>query len=129
MIPALLSSILVPVGLFIFAWTGDGHIHWIVSCIGIVINVIGIFILFQCVFIYLPLTYPAYAASLFAGNDFARSMLAAAAILFSRPLFMNLGIGPGVSLLAALASACIIGIYVLFFFGDKLRARSRFAAK
>lgn len=129
LIPALFSSFFIPVGLFIFAWTGDGHIHWIVSCIGIVITVAGIFIIFQCVFIYLPLVYPAYAASLFAGNDFARSSLAFAAILFSRPLFNNLGVGPGVSLLASLAAVCIVGIFVLYFYGDKLRARSRFAAK
>ncbi|KAL1302463.1 hypothetical protein AAFC00_002855 [Neodothiora populina] len=129
LIPALFSSILIPIGLFIFAWTGNGHIHWIVSCIGIVITVVGIFIIFQCIFIYLALVYPAYSASLFAGNDFARSMLAFAAILFSRPLYDNLGVGSGVSLLASLAAGCVVGVYVLFFFGDKLRARSKFAAK
>ncbi|KAI5209139.1 MFS general substrate transporter [Aureobasidium subglaciale] len=129
LIPALYSSFLVPIGLFIFAWTGDGKIHWIVSCIGIVINMIGVFILFQCVFVYLPMVYPAYAGSLFAGNDTARSTLAAAAILFSRPLFINLGVGPGVSLLAGLTTLCIAGIFILFFYGEQLRAKSRFAAK
>ncbi|CAD0114851.1 unnamed protein product [Aureobasidium uvarum] len=129
LIPALFSSFLVPIGLFIFAWTGDGHIHWIVSCIGIVINMIGVFILFQCVFVYLPMVYPAYAGSLFAGNDTARSTLAAAAILFSRPMFLKLGVGGGVSLLAGLTTLCIGGIFILFFYGEKLRAKSRFAAK
>ncbi|THW33676.1 MFS general substrate transporter [Aureobasidium pullulans] len=129
LIPALFSSFLVPIGLFIFAWTGDGHIHWIVSCVGIVLNMIGVFILFQCVFVYLAFSYPMFAGSLFAGNDTARSTLAAAAILFSRPMFLNLGIGPGVSLLAGLTTLCIGGIFILFFYGDKLRARSRFTAK
>ncbi|KAG9692822.1 MFS general substrate transporter, partial [Aureobasidium melanogenum] len=129
LIPALFSSFLVAIGLFIFAWTGNGHIHWIVSCIGIVINIIGVFILFQCVFVYLPMVYPACAGSLFAGNDTARSTLAAAAILFSRPMFKGLGVGGGVSLLAGLTTLCIGGIFVLFFYGEKLRAKSRFAAK
>jgi DHA1 family multidrug resistance protein-like MFS transporter len=129
LIPALFSSFLVPIGLFIFAWTGDGKIHWIVSCIGIVINMIGVFILFQCVFVYLPMVYPAYAGSLFAGNDTMRSTLAAAAILFSRPMFLGLGVGGGVSLLAGLTTLCIGGIFILFFYGEKLRAKSRFAAK
>jgi DHA1 family multidrug resistance protein-like MFS transporter len=44
-------------------------------------------------------------------------------------MFLNLGIGPGVSLLGALTAACIIGIFVLFFYGENLRARSRFSAK
>jgi DHA1 family multidrug resistance protein-like MFS transporter len=129
LIPALFSSFLVPIGLFIFAWTGDGKIHWIVSCIGIVINMVGVFILFQCVFVYLPMVYPAYAGSLFAGNDTMRSTLAAAAILFSRPMFLGLGVGGGVSLLAGLTTLCIGGIFILFFYGEKLRAKSRFSAK
>ena len=81
--PALLASLLLPIGLFIFGWTGNGEIHWIVSVIGITIFTIGVFILLQCIFVYLPFVYPQYAASLFAGNDFARSLLAFAAILFA----------------------------------------------
>ena len=71
-----------------FAWTGDAHVHvhWIVSVIAIVIFTIGVFVLMQCIFVYLPLVYPQYAASLFAGNDFARSCIAFAAVMFSRPM-------------------------------------------
>lgn len=129
LIPALFVTWLVPVGLFIFGWTSDPKIHWIVSCIGIVITTIGIFLVIQCIFLYLPLVYPQYAASLFAGNDFIRSALATGAIHFSTPMFRNLGIGKGVSLLAGLTVGCSLGVYVLFFFGHKLRARSRFAVQ
>ncbi|RMZ70977.1 benomyl methotrexate resistance [Pyrenophora seminiperda CCB06] len=129
LIPALVVTFFVPVGLFIFGWTANTHIHWIVSCIGIVITSSGIFLIIQCIFLYLPLVYPQYAASLFAGNDFMRSALAAGAIHFSYPLFHNLGVDRGVSLLAGLAAGCSIGVYVLFFFGARLRAKSRFAAK
>ncbi|KIW97121.1 uncharacterized protein Z519_02513 [Cladophialophora bantiana CBS 173.52] len=131
LIPALPASLLLPIGLFWFAWTGNNSpkIHWIVPTLGVVVFTIGIFILFQCIFIYIPLTYPQYAASLFAGNDFARSSIAAGAIHFSRPLFHNLGVGSGVSLLAGLTVGGIIGIFVLWKFGANLRARSRFAAK
>lgn len=129
LVPALLGSLFLPAGLFWFGWTGDGHIHWIVSVIGIVFFVIGVFVLMQCIFVYLPLVYPQYAASLFAGNDFARSLVAAGAIMFSRPMYIGIGVGPGCSLLGALTAACIAGICVLYFYGDKLRARSRFSAK
>jgi DHA1 family multidrug resistance protein-like MFS transporter len=104
-------------------------VHWIGSIIGISVFTIGIFIVLQCIFVYLPLTYPQYAASLFAGNDFTRSTLATAAIHFSRPLYGNLGIGRGCSLLAGLTCGCVFGVYGLFFYGEKLRARSKFAAK
>lgn len=129
LIPALFVTFLVPIGLFIFGWTANPSIHWIVSCIGIVITTIGIFLIIQCIFLYLPLSYPQYAASLFAGNDFARSALAAGSIHFSYPMFHNLGVDRGISLLAGLTVGCSIGVYVLFFFGAKLRAKSRFAAK
>lgn len=129
LIPGMFVTFLIPIGLFIFGWTANPDIHWIVSCIGIVIATIGIFLIIQCIFLYLPLVYPQYAASLFAGNDFIRSSLAAGAIHFSYPMFHNLGVGRGVSLLAGLTVGCSAGVFVLFYFGAALRARSRFAAK
>ncbi|KAK0860483.1 hypothetical protein LTR87_017299 [Friedmanniomyces endolithicus] len=119
------------VGLFIVAWTGDEHVqvHWSVSIIGASIFTIGVFVLMQCIFVYLPLVYPQYAASLFAGNDFARSAVAFAAVMFSRPMYVAMGIGPGVSVLAAVTAACIGGIFVLYLYGERLRARSSFSAK
>lgn len=97
--------------------------------IGIAIYNIGMFIMMQCLFMYLSFTYPKYAASLFAGNDAARSSLAAAAVLFAYPLYQNLGIGPGISILGGCTVACIGGIFPLYFYGAKLRARSKYAVK
>jgi len=76
---------------------------------------------------YLPLTYPQYAASLFAANDLCRSALGAGAIVFARPLFDNLGVGRGISVLAGLLCAGIVGVWVLYLYGAKLRAKSKFA--
>ncbi|KAK8199622.1 major facilitator superfamily domain-containing protein [Phyllosticta capitalensis] len=129
LIPALVVCFLCPIGLFLFGWTAKASIHWIVSVIGVGIFTTGVFLLIQCIFLYLPLSYPQYAASLFAGNDFLRSAVAAGAIHFARPLFNNLGIGPGVSLLAAFTVVCCGGIFVLYYYGAKLRARSRFTVK
>jgi DHA1 family multidrug resistance protein-like MFS transporter len=39
--PALISTFLCPIGLFIFGWTANPDIHWIVSVIGVVIFTIG----------------------------------------------------------------------------------------
>lgn len=131
LIPGLFASLIAPAGLFIFAWTGynSPHYNWIVPTIGITVFMIPVFILFQVIFIYIPMTYPQYAASLFAGNDFARSSIAAGAIHFSSPLFRNLGIGRGVSLLGGLTFIGVIGIWGLYFGGAWLRSKSRFAAK
>ncbi|KAL8792389.1 MAG: hypothetical protein Q9195_005003 [Heterodermia aff. obscurata] len=127
LIPALFGCFGPPVGLFIFAWTSNPDIHWIASVIGITIYAASVFVVMQCIFVYVPLSYPQYAASLFAGNDFFRSALACGSILFGRPLFINMGIGKGVSVLGGLSTLGVIGMFTLYFTGAKLRARSKFA--
>ena len=47
--------------------------------------------------------------------------------MFARPLFINLGVGKGVSLLAGLSTMGVIGMFVLYFTGASLRAKSKFA--
>ena len=127
LVPALFASFLLPIGLFLFAWTATSNIHWIVPTIGVTILSGGIFMIMQPIFLYLPLSYPKYAASVFAGNTVARSVLAAAIVHCSQPLYKDLGIGKGVSLLGALTVACIAGIFILYYYGATLRARSKFA--
>lgn len=127
LVPAIAGSFLIPIGLFIFGWTARPSVHWIVPLIGVVIFVLGTFLILQSIFVYLPLSYPKYAASLFAGNDLTRSSMACGSILYARPLFLNLGIAEGVTLLAGLSIAGIIGTAALYFVGAKLRAKSSFA--
>ncbi|KAJ6111229.1 hypothetical protein N7486_003464 [Penicillium sp. IBT 16267x] len=127
LIPALSASFGPPIGLFLFAWTARASIHWIVPTIGITIYAATVFIIMQCVFVYIPLSYPKYAASLFAANDFFRSALACGSIMFAHPLFGNLGVARGTSVLGGLSVIGIIGIWLLYFHGSKLRALSKFA--
>lgn len=127
LIPALAASFGPTIGLFLFAWTARASIHWIVPTIGITIYGATVFVVMQCIFIYIPLSYPMYAASLFAANDFFRSALACGSVLFAHPLFGNLGVAKGTSLLGGLSVIGIIGIWLLYFFGAKLRSLSKFA--
>lgn len=127
LVPALFGSFGPPIGLFLFAWTANPDIHWIASVIGITIYGTTVFVVMQCIFVYVPLSYPQYAASLFAGNDFFRSALACGSILFAQPLFNNLGVARGTSLLAGLSTLGVIGMFTLYFTGAKLRSRSKFA--
>lgn len=127
LVPALFACFGPTIGLFLFGWTARASIHWIAPTIGITIYGASVFIVMQCIFVYVPLSYPQYAASLFAGNDFLRSAFACGSILFGRPLFINLGVGKGVSVLGGLSVIGIIGIFMLYVWGAKLRARSKFA--
>ncbi|KAK5098829.1 hypothetical protein LTS08_006207 [Lithohypha guttulata] len=123
------ASILAPICLFWFGWTGfnSPDIHWIVPTLAIVVFVLAVFLVFQVVFIYLALTYPQYSASLFAMNDAVRSCMACGAIHYAFPLFHNLGIGRGASLLGGLMVIGTIGIWVLYLKGAWLRSKSKFA--
>jgi len=47
--------------------------------------------------------------------------------MFARPLFINLGVDKGVTLLACLSTLGIAGMFILYFVGARLRARSKFA--
>ncbi|KAJ5293367.1 uncharacterized protein N7443_009320 [Penicillium atrosanguineum] len=125
--PALVAAVGPTIGLFLFAWTARASIHWIVPTIGITIYGATVFIIMQCLFVYIPLSYPQYAASLFAANDFFRSALACGSVLFAHPLFGNLGVARGTSLLGGLSVIGIIGIWLLYWFGARLRALSKFA--
>lgn len=127
LVPAIVGSFLLPIGLFMFAWTSDSNIHWSVPLVGVGIFVMGHFFTMQSLFIYIPFSYPKYAASLFAGNSVWRSVTAGSSVVFARPLFINLGVHKGVTLLAGLSVVGIFGTIAIYTFGKKLRARSKFA--
>lgn len=127
LIPALFISPFVPAGMYLFAWTSRPDIHWTVPTVGFMLILMGVLILLQCMFGYMAVAYPSHSASLFAMNDFARSTLAFAAIMWSGPLYRNLGVGRGTSLIGAFTVPCVFGIFALYKFGPELRKRSRFA--
>lgn len=127
LVPALVAAFGPTVGLFIFAWTAAPRFPWIVPTIGIAVYGAAVFVVMQCIFVYIPMSYPQYAASLFAANDFFRSALACGSVLFAGPLYANLGVARGTTLLGGLSTIGIAGIWLLYFYGARLRAMSKFA--
>lgn len=93
------------------------------------ITLVGVSVLMQCILLYVSFCYPPYAASLLAANALSRSAFASAATLFAPYMFRGMGVAGGVSLLAGLMVLCCVGLNFLYFFGAKLRARSKFAVK
>lgn len=97
------------------------------SLIGAGLAFVGINLITQCILIYVPATYPDFAASLLAANGLSRSLFAAAAILYAPFMFQGLGIAGGVAFSAAMTILCYVGLFILYFYGATLRAKSRFA--
>ena len=83
LLPALVGCFFIPVCLFWFGWSARPSIHWIMPIIGSSFFTIGAFLLFMAVLSYLGDAYPAYVASVYAGNDLMRSSFGAAFPLFA----------------------------------------------
>lgn len=125
---SLYGAFCYPICLFWFAWTAN-RTSWVSPTIAT-----GIFGLADCwsfmpFLNYLAFAYPRYAASALASNDFVRSLMGAAMPIVSRPLFHNLGVDWGNSLLAFITILFIPIPFVLVKYGPWLRSRSRMAEK
>ncbi|KAI0908006.1 MFS multidrug transporter [Ustulina deusta] len=123
--PMIIGTALVPIGLLWWGWTGQAKLHWILPNIGSFILGTGIYVCSGCVSVYTIDTYNRYAASAVSTNLVARSLTAAFFPLFAPYLFDALGFGLGTTVLAgAFAVLGSIVVFTLWFFGERLRARS-----
>ena len=75
--PALIGSVVLPIGLFWFAWSTMSYVHWIVSIIGGSVFGFGQVLLFISLINYVVDAYTVYAASALAANAILRGLLAA----------------------------------------------------
>lgn len=126
--PAVAGAVLVPVGLFIFAWTTYPTVPWIVPIIGSGLFGMGTLLVFTGIFTFLVDAYPHYAASAMAANAFTRCTLAAAFPLFGLQMYGSLGYQWGSSVLAFLTVVMLPFPYLFFRYGKTLRRRSKFAS-
>ncbi|KAF9461064.1 major facilitator superfamily domain-containing protein [Collybia nuda] len=116
------AAILLPIGMFIYAWSSFSHVHWIVQMLGITIYMWGTFIIYLGVFSYLADCYGPYASSGLAGQSLFRNLTATVFPLFTRQMLHNLGYKWANTLFGFIAL-----IMILFFYGPSIRRRSKFS--
>lgn len=119
----MVAGPLMPIGIFIFAWTSTPDIHWIVPMIGILLTGIGFITIFQGCLNYLVDTFSKYAASAIAANTFVRSVFAACFPLFLKQLFENLGVKWGGLVIGFIALGMIPIPFVFFTYGKSIREK------
>ncbi|KAJ7491205.1 major facilitator superfamily domain-containing protein [Mycena latifolia] len=124
----LMTSIFIPTSVLIFGFTAKSSVHWIVPVIAASLYLPGLFLNFNSVLIYITSAYPLYAASVLAGNDCFRSVVASVFPLFGRAFFTNLGLGPGSALLAGISFVLMGCLWLFYKYGHALRARSKYAS-
>jgi Major Facilitator Superfamily len=123
------GALFVPIGLFWYGWTAENQAHWILPNIGAAFISAGIIIGFQSIQTYIVDSYTRYAASAIGASTVLRSLAGFGFPLFAPYMYSTLGYGWGNSLLGFVA----IGIgwpapILLWFFGERLRKRSTYAA-
>ncbi|TVY27514.1 putative transporter [Lachnellula hyalina] len=125
--PMAIGAFLFAIGLFWFGWTADPKILWVSPVLATVFIGAGFNSIFQQCINFLVDTYGLYAASAVSANTFLRSVLAAAFPLVAKPMFHNLGVGPAMSILGAVATIAIPVPFIFMKYGFALRQKSKFA--
>lgn len=123
---ACVTAMFLPAGLFIaFLCPQDWKAH--AQAIGLGFALWGIYSVYLATFNYLADTYHVYASSALAAQSLCRNLLGGAFPLVATPLFRNLGTRPAGGLLGGIAAALTVIPWVLVFFGQRIRARSKIA--
>ena len=126
---ACYQSALLPIGLFMFGWSSQSHVHWIVPTIAIGLATMGIFSIYLAVFNYLADTYHRYASSALAAQSCCRNIMGGVLPLVTTQMFKGLGYGPAGSLLGGVGIVLTFVPWALMLFGTRIRARSKFASE
>ncbi|KAJ3099273.1 hypothetical protein HK100_004919 [Physocladia obscura] len=123
------AAVLFPIGLFLYGWSAERGWNWILVDIGIAIFACSVNITFQTLTVYTIDVYTLYSASALAAVGFLRSLAGFGFPLFSAEMYQQLGYGWGNSVLAFVG--IFIGIpapFLLFVYGERIRASSKFAS-
>ncbi|KAK6063145.1 major facilitator superfamily transporter [Seiridium cupressi] len=129
LIPTMVGSIFIPIGLFWFAWTNYPNFHWAISIAAGAPFGFGMVLVFLSVMNYLVDAYTIYAASVLAATSVLRSLFGAAFPLFTKYMYANLGIHWASSIPAFLALMCVPFPFLFYKYGPAIRQKCKYAAE
>ncbi|KAH8669064.1 major facilitator superfamily domain-containing protein, partial [Xylariales sp. PMI_506] len=115
------AATMLPLGLIMYGWTADKHVHWIAPMIGTAIMGYGMMGVFMSVQTYLVDTYTSYAASVTAANGVLRSLLGACLPLIGLQLYDALGLGWGNTLLGLILVVLAPVLWIFAKMGGRIR--------
>ncbi|KAF2153894.1 MFS general substrate transporter [Myriangium duriaei CBS 260.36] len=129
----LYTAPLEAIGLFGFAWTSLGPTHgipWIAPMIFSALVGIANYAIYMATIDYMVASYGPYSASATGGNGFARDFLAGIAAMYSTPFYEHFksdSLEWPSTILAFIAIAVTIPIFVFYWKGPQIREKSPFA--
>lgn len=126
---ACAAAVVLPVSMFIYAWTASPDIPWIAPLIGLTAFMTGTSVIYQVAFLYIADCYGPYASSAQAGQSLARNLMALMFPLFTPQMFAGMTYKWGLTLWALISVVMAPIPWVLFFYGSKIRSRSKVSRK
>lgn len=122
----------LPIGLIGFGWTSGGPpIPWIASSLFAAVVGIANYSIYMATIDYMICAYGPYSASATGGNGWSRDFLAGVLTIPATPFFTNIGghlhLEIASTILCGISVILVIAVYVIYYSGPTLRARSPFA--
>jgi MFS transporter, DHA1 family, multidrug resistance protein len=123
----MIGSLILPTGLFAFAWTARPSLHWIVPIVFQAVTIFGSIQVYVSASLYMVDTYgPLYGASAAGASSLSRYTLSTAFPLFTLQMYKRLGVGWATSLLALAAAGMAPIPWIFYRWGPRLRSRSKY---
>ncbi|KAL7418993.1 hypothetical protein Q5752_006677 [Cryptotrichosporon argae] len=123
----MVAGITFAVGCFVFGFTSAPPVSWVAPCVGIVIIIASIILIYTCAFTFLAQCYGPYASSAIAGQSFLRNMLAGSFCFFTTQAYENLTPRWAIFLFGCIAALLAVVPFVAYYKGPAIRARSKYS--
>ena len=119
------ATVVAALGLFVYGWTAQYHVHWIAVDVGIFVHMIGGQIAGMPTMAYVIDAYPDHTSSALAATQFLKSLTAFLFPLFAPSFYKAIGYGWGNSVVAF--TGLVLGIpgsMIIWKYGAGLRAKA-----
>ncbi|KAF5025997.1 hypothetical protein F66182_1899 [Fusarium sp. NRRL 66182] len=127
LISAMAGSFLLPASLLIAGWTPEYHIHWFLPVFFQGMTMLACLLIYAGVNLFMLDAYgPLYGASASGAMMLSRYTLSFAFPLFALQMFQSLGAGWATTILAGCTLLMAPIPWCFFYFGPRIRARSRY---
>ncbi|KAL2126243.1 hypothetical protein VTI74DRAFT_1342 [Chaetomium olivicolor] len=124
---AMVGCALNPASLFWFGWTADAGVHWLCPVVAAVPFAVGNIMVYSSGALYIMDSYGSqHGASALSANSLLRYAAGGAFPLFTVQMFSSLGIGWASSLLGFVSVVLVPVPWVLYRYGSRIRAKSRY---
>jgi hypothetical protein len=122
--PMILGGLMIPIGIFWYAWTAGPDVPWPSAICASFLTGCGMYLLFIQGFNYIVDCYTSMANSAMGVNGSMRSIFGAIFPLFASQMFHSLGVAPATSILGGVSVALIPVPVCFWYWGERIRAWS-----